>query len=173
MRCSVATVSELVAATEDTSMRCIEITATLMDVPSLKLAPSQALCGTHGGSIALHFTSGADGLCVTTENTVRDLALYTSEANRVLTNDDSVPSLGTLELRNLRVTGQVQLLARHEVRDGHIEVAGLDIVAADTRNVTDRPHAYGVSVLQGAFTLWNQQTPDVHLTCSLRDSTLR
>jgi hypothetical protein len=43
------------------------------------------------------------------------------------------------------------------VRGGHIEVDGLDIIAADARAETERPHGYGVHVLQGAFTLWNMQ----------------
>jgi hypothetical protein len=38
-----------------------------------------------------------------------------------------------------------------------VDVEGLDIEAADTRARGDRPQGHGVEVLQGAFTLWNQQ----------------
>ena len=34
----------------------------------------------------------------------------------------------------------------------HIEVNGLDIVAADARAAPDRPRDFNVDVLQGAFT---------------------
>jgi len=39
------------------------------------------------------------------------------------------------------------------VRGGHVDVNGLDIIAADARAETERPHGYGVYVLHGAFTL--------------------
>jgi hypothetical protein len=43
------------------------------------------------------------------------------------------------------------------VQAGHVDVNGLDIVAADARSESERPHGYGVYVIQGAFTLWNMQ----------------
>ena len=46
------------------------------------------------------------------------------------------------------------------MRAGHVKVDGLDIVAADARGETERPHGYGVCVLHGAFTLWNMQAAD-------------
>ena len=53
--------------------------------------------------------------------------------------------------------GRVQILAGGKVRGGHIDVHGLDIIAADARAESERPHGYGVYVLHGAFTLWNMQ----------------
>jgi hypothetical protein len=44
----------------------------------------------------------------------------------------------------------------------------LDIIAADVRAEQDRPHGYGVYVLQGALTLWNMQADkNVLLTADL------
>jgi hypothetical protein len=57
-------------------------------------------------------------------------------------------------------TGRVQILARDKVRGGHVDVNGLDIIAADARGEKERPNGYGVYVLQGAFTLWNMQPED-------------
>ncbi len=78
-------------------------------------------------------------------------------------------TLGTIRLAAISATGQVQILARDRVRGGHVVVEGLDIVAADVRDHADRPALLGVSALQGAFTLWNQQ-PDreVVITAELR-----
>ena len=45
---------------------------------------------------------------------------------------------------------------------------GLDIVSADALGEQEKPHAYGVYVLQGAFTLWNMQPDeDAVLTADL------
>jgi hypothetical protein len=57
---------------------------------------------------------------------------------------------------------------RDQVRSGHVDVHDLDIVAADARGASERPHGYGVDVLQGAFTLWNMQPDeDVVVTAEL------
>jgi hypothetical protein len=65
-------------------------------------------------------------------------------------------------------TGRVQVLARECVRAGHVDVEGLDIVAADARAASERSQAYGVNVLQGAFTLWNMQADrDVAISADL------
>jgi hypothetical protein len=65
-----------------------------------------------------------------------------------------------IELRGVTTIGRVQILARDKVRGGHVDVNGLDIIAADARGESERPHGYGVYVLQGAFTLWNMQPHD-------------
>ena len=82
-----------------------------------------------------------------------------SPEKRAIFNDTTVATLGRIELHGVTVGGCVQLLARDTVRGGHVDVNGLDIIAADARSQTERPHGYGVSVVQGAFTLWNLQ-PD-------------
>jgi hypothetical protein len=41
-----------------------------------------------------------------------------------------------------------------------VEVDGLDIISADVRARSERPQGYGVSVIQGAFTLWNMQADE-------------
>ena len=64
-----------------------------------------------------------------------------------------------MRLAGITAIGQVQILVREAVMSGHVDVEGLDIVAADARARSERPHGFGVYVLQGAFTLWNMQ-PD-------------
>jgi hypothetical protein len=48
-------------------------------------------------------------------------------------NDTSVASLGRIESRGVTTVGCVQILARDKVRGGHVDVKGLDIIAADAR----------------------------------------
>ena len=48
------------------------------------------------------------------------------------------------------------MLARDLVRSGHIEAHNIDVVAADEWGCHERPRGYGVEVIPGACTLWNQ-----------------
>ena len=50
----------------------------------------------------------------------------------------------------MTTTGCVQILARDKVRGGYVDVNGLDIVAADARGEKERPHGYGVYVINAA-----------------------
>jgi hypothetical protein len=62
-------------------------------------------------------------------------------------------------LKALKLTGVVQILAKDSVRGGHVEAHQIRIEAADARAFSIRPKGYGVEVVPGAFTIWNQQ-PD-------------
>jgi hypothetical protein len=92
---------------------------------------------------------------------VRTIRLQAAKERRAIYNDTSVQTLGTLVLDHITAIGQVQILAKDRIRGGYVSVNGLDIPAADARERSARPHGYGVSVLQGAFTLWNQQPAEL------------
>jgi hypothetical protein len=155
----IATAEQLVAATKEPSARHLVVCGNLTHVPSFRLAPNQTLTG-DGDNASISFVKGVDGLQLSTNNEVRSLRLEASADQRAIFNDTSVESLGRIRLIRIATVGQVQLLARDTVRSGHVEVDGLDIVAADTRAQSDRPHGFGVNVIQGAFTLWNMQTDE-------------
>lgn len=156
---SVATVDELVAATNDSRVRKIAVSGELIEAPGFSLLPGQSLRGADDGA-TIRFAVGADGLQLSSDNRVHHIRLLASQDKRAIFNDTSVASLGRIELRGVTTTGRVQILARGAVRGGHVEVNGLDIVAADARAESERPHGYGVYVLHGAFTLWNMQTDE-------------
>jgi hypothetical protein len=165
--CVVATPSELISATRNREVRKIKVSGSITDAPSVRLSPGQALWG-EGDRPEVRFATGVEGLQLTTDNEVRDIRLSAAPDKRSVFNDTSVESLGYLTLAGVATTGQVQILARDQVRSGHVEVKGLDIVAADARAQADRPHGYGVYVIQGAFTLWNMQTDEgVVITANL------
>ena len=153
-------------AIADTRVREVVVTASLDDVPGISLLPGQSLRG-EGGRITLRFLGKSDGVRLSSDNGISNLHLEVSPADRSIFNDVTVPDLGRLELRDLVVVGRVQILARGLVRGGHVEVKGLDIVSADATGEGDRPHGYGVDVLQGAFTLWNMQQADVAISANL------
>jgi hypothetical protein len=156
---AVATVDALVAATKERSVKQIVVSGSLANAPTISLSPGQSLRG-EGEEAAVTFTKGTDGLQLSSDNRVHNIRLHTTPDKRAIFNDTSVETLGRIELRGVTTTGRVQILARDKVRAGHVDVNGLDIVAADARSEKDRPHGYGVYVIQGAFTLWNMQPDD-------------
>jgi hypothetical protein len=97
---------------------------------------------------------------LSSDNRIHNIRLNATTDKRAIFNDTSVASLGRIELRSVTTTGCVRILARDKVRGGHVDVNGLDIIAADARGEKDRPHGYGVYVINGAFTLWNMQADD-------------
>ena len=148
--------AELLAAAADTDVRHITVLADLIEVPTFRLSPGQTLTAADP-KVAVRFAAGQDGVQLSTDNRVEGLELGADLDRRALFNDTNVERLGRLVLRNLRITGVVQLLARDQVRSGHVEAENVDIVAADARGYGERPKGYGVEVIPGAFTLWNQQ----------------
>lgn len=155
---AVATVDALVAATKDKNVERIVVSGALVDAPSIALSPGQSLRGADERA-SIVFAAGVDGLRLSSDNRIHHIRLDASPDRCAIFNDTAVASLGRTELRGVTTTGRVQILARDKVRGGHVDVNGLDIVAADARGERERPHGYGVYVLQGAFTLWNMQ-PD-------------
>ncbi len=155
----VSSAAELVAAIKDASAASIVIRGRLTEVPSIRLAPGQVLQG-EGDDAVIVFAAGVDGLQLSSDNQVRDIQIEASPDKRAIFNDTTVDSLGRIFLGGISAIGQVQILARDKIRNGHVDVDGLDIVAADARGQSDRLNGYGVDVLQGAFTLWNMQADE-------------
>jgi len=162
----VRSTAELLAAAEDGGVQRIIVAASLAGVPTLRLSPGQVIAGTPEASI--RFAPGEDGLLLSADNGVETLHLATDPDRRALFNDTAMAGLGRMTLSDLTIAGVVRLLAEGEVRSGHIEALGIDIVAADARGFDDRPKGYGVEVVPGAFTLWNRQMdPAVTITAEL------
>jgi hypothetical protein len=156
-RREVRSVAELQAAVADASVRRIAVAAPIEELPTLRLSPGQTLSGTDAQS-SLRFARGSHGLELSADNRIEGLQLIADPDKRAVFNDAGVERWGRLVLRNLTVMGVVQLLARDRVRGGHVEVENVDIVAADARGYDERPKGYGVEVVPGAFTLWNQHS---------------
>ncbi len=150
------TVEHLVAATKDAGIHQIVVRGNLANAPTIRLSPGQSLRGEDDES-RVTFAAGSDGIQLSSDNRIHNIRLNASAAKRAIFNDTSVATLGRIELRGVTTTGCVQILARDKVRGGHVDVNGLDIIAADARGENERPHGYGVYVINGAFTLWNMQ----------------
>lgn len=165
----VSDLPSLLAAFRDPSSNDVVVDGSIADVPTLRLPPGRSLVG-RGSTAELLFADDVDGLQLTTDNRVESLGLRTSPERRAVHNDADVATLGRLELRSVRTVGQVQIVAGDGVRGGHVEIDGLDVVAADVRDRAERPQGYGVHVLQGAVTIWNTQPEEaVTITARLDD----
>ena len=168
-RCTVDNTTNLLAALATPGIETVSVTGPLDAVPTLTLQPGQALEG-KGEGAALHFAPGADGVRVSTDNTVKALALLTEPVRRALFNNTSYATLGRLVLRDLHLAGCVEILAEDAVRGGHVDARCVHIEAADARGGDVRPKGFGVEVIPGAWTLWNRQPdPSVTITAVLLD----
>jgi hypothetical protein len=163
----VATAEELLSATSDSTVTEIVVKTNLTGLPTFRLSPGQMLSA-ESASVVLHFAAGQDGVQLSADNRVHDLALEADVDRRALFNDTKVEHLGRLVLRNLRTIGTIRLLANDKVRSGHVEASNIDIESADARGYAERPKGYGVEVIPGAFVLWNQQADrSVTITANL------
>ena len=104
--------------------------------------------------------SGTDGIEVSQDNRIEGLTIIVDPNRRAILNSSNVETFGTISLKNVKTIGQVQLLATGSVRSGHVDAQNVEVIEADMKDRQDRPQGFGVYVLQGAFTLWNQQTDD-------------
>lgn len=154
----VKTVDQLLQAVLGPGISTIVVDGFLSDVPAIRLLPQQAIVGLSPDSSGLKFLDGVDGIELSSDNAVSSLTVVTSPAQLAIWNSESVSGFGTLEIERVRAVGRVRIFARDLVKSGRVEVRDLDIIEADSRAATERPHGYGVFVLQGAFTLWNLQT---------------
>ena len=162
----VDTTTALVAALAD-GVATVRVAGSLAEVPVLALRPGQALVGL-GDSAGLAFSAGQDGLCLSADNRVEGLELAADPKRRAVFNDLAVDDLGRLELRRLRITGSVRLIAADRVRRGHVDAHDVHVVAADARGFDERPAGFGVEVMPGVFTVWNRQAdPTVTITAEL------
>jgi hypothetical protein len=152
----VTSTDALVAAVKDETVERVVVSGRLANSPTIRLALGKSLCGaTEDATIA--FADDADGVELSSNNSIGNLHLKAALEKRAIFNDTAVPSLGRLGLHCVTTTGRVEILARDRVRSGHVDVNGLDITAADARAAMERPQGYGVYVLRGALTLWNMQ----------------
>jgi hypothetical protein len=166
----VSSAAELLEAAHDPMVSTIVVAGNLNDVSSVRLAPGVTLRAQGNVRTAIRFAPEIDGICLSSNNLVEGLDLLASDERCAVWNDESVTTLGTLTLRRVNSTGRVRILARNNVQSGHVVVEELDIRSADARNEKERPHEYGVDVLQGAFTLWNLQTgKNILITADLND----
>jgi hypothetical protein len=121
----------------------IEVDGSLSGMPAITLRPGTRL---RGGTLRF----GAKGIRLTSDNQLEDVTVIVPDSEVAI--GGGAADLGRTRLRNVRTRGQVLLTPGR----GHVEADGLTVASADVRGREERPHGFGVEVLQGAFTLWNR-----------------
>lgn len=154
------TTAELAEAVQAAENVTIEVRGELEDSASLRLKPGQKLYGAAGA--AIRFESGSDGVVLTRDNVVEGIELHVDLERSALCNDTTFEGFGRLTLNHLRVTGCVRLIAAGHAVGGHVDARDVHVVEADARAFDQRPAAFGVEVVPGAFTLWNRHESQDH-----------
>lgn len=121
---------------------------------TLHLRRGQKLSAAEDAEVFLSFIN-TDGVGLSGDNEITGIAIQTNPSKRAIYIDSTEEDLGTITLKDLTVTGVVQLLTRSGNKRLHIAADTLDIVQADARGFSERPMKYGVIVYQGAFTVYN------------------
>jgi len=154
MKYKISSLDEFMNAIKDKSPSILEIQTSLLFPYSIILPPGFSLRGVAPDKSVLSFNNN-DGIGLTAHNEVANLTIMTNPANRAIyTLSDSI-DLGTLNLNNLTVTGQIQILTRTGTKKAKLIADHIDIVGCDARKYSEQPQKYGVNVYQGAFTVYN------------------
>jgi hypothetical protein len=145
---------ELSAALNETKPVNLELQTSILCPWSICLPPGFSLSGADKEKCILNFNN-SDGIALTVNNKVSDLIIQTNPNNRAIYTLSNDADLGTLCLKDLTVTGQIQILTRTGTNNTILEASNIDIVACDARRYSEQPQKYGVNVYQGAFTVYN------------------
>ena len=132
----------------------IEIQSSILVPYPVTLPAGYTLRGSGKPGSLLSFNNG-DGIALTADNTVENLTISVSPSSRAIYLLTGLINMGTITLKNLEVTGQVSLITRDGTAALKLIADGIDIAACDARRYSEQPQKYGVTVYQGAFTLYN------------------
>ncbi|WP_242917570.1 hypothetical protein [Pontibacter liquoris] len=154
MKTQINSLQELMAALANPTPATLELQTSILCPYALTLPAGFRLTGTDKDSCILSF-SNSDGIGLTADNEVTDLTIQTNPNNRAIYLLSSQADLGTLTLKNLTITGQVQILTRAGTNKTQLIADNIDVVACDARRYSEQPQKYGVNVYQGAFTVYN------------------
>lgn len=154
MSVPINSLAELTQALAANQPQTLELQTAIVSPHPLALPPGYAITGVYKNQCSLSFSHG-DGLGLTADNRVENMAVLVTPACRAIYSLAGTADMRTLTLRNLTVMGQVALLLWPGTRQLRVEADQVDVVACDARFYNERPQKYGVSVLPGAFTVYN------------------
>lgn len=145
----------------------IEISNSFTIPNSIILKKGKKLVG-QDKNVLISFMNG-EGIGLEGDNEVKNLAIQTSHNKRAIFINSNLENLKDIHLKDLTVTGVVQILTRGNNKFLNLDIENLDIVAADARELTERPMKYGVIVYQGALTVYNYNpSQDSEITATVK-----
>lgn len=154
MKKQIHSLIDLMAALNNGVPTNLELQTSVLCPYSIVLPVGFSITGANKESCIISFNN-SDGIGLTASNEVSNLTIQTNPNNRAIYTLSNHPDLGILSLKNLTVTGQVQILTRAGTNKTTVVADNIDIVACDARRYSEQPQKYGVNVYQGAFTVYN------------------
>lgn len=151
---SISTLTQFMAALRSPAPATLEIRASILFPFPITLPAGFRLMGADLTKAILSFSHG-DGIGLTADNELANLTIQAGSANRAVYTLSDREDLGTLTLRDLVVTGQIQIMTRLGTKRARLVADKIDIVSCDSRAYGEQPQKYGVNVYQGAFTVYN------------------
>lgn len=145
---------ELQAALDSKTPTTLELQTSILSPYAIVLPERFKLTGVNKESCILSFNN-SDGIGITANNEISNLTIQTNPNYRAIYVSSTLADSGLFTLKNLTVTGQVQILTRANTMKTRLIADTIDIVACDSRRYSEQPQKYGVNVYQGAFTVYN------------------
>lgn len=133
-------------------------------VEPLILQPGVTLKGKNS-SIRISGENQLIGL--TKNNSIEDITLTTNkDKDAIFFNPTDIEGIFTL--KNIISHGAITLISKNAKNDIEVNIENINIVEADVTHKKEGPQGYGVTVIQGALTLWNQ-TPGIRFDTEIKD----
>jgi hypothetical protein len=150
----VSSLMHLMQALAVNTPQVIEIQSSILIPYPVTLPAGYTLRGSGKPGCLLSFNN-SDGIALTANNTIEDLNILTTPLCRAIYLLTGLIDMGTITLRNLKISGQVSLITREGTAKLKVIADDIDIASCDARKYSEQPQKYGVTVYQGAFTLYN------------------
>lgn len=138
MKKQISSLTDLMAALNNNTPQDLELQTSILCPYSIVLPVGFSLTGADREKCIISFNN-SDGIGLTADNEVSDLIIQTNPNNRAIYTLSNHPDLGTLTLKNLTISGQVQILTRAGTNKTNLVAENVDIVACDARRYSEQP----------------------------------
>lgn len=136
---------------------------TILEEP-LILQPGVRL---RGKNHSVTLSGNKDLIGLSKDNAIKDLTLKTLKDKEAIFFRPK-DTEGEFSLENLVTYGAISLISDQAKNDIELTIDKLNIVEADVTHKKEGPQGYGVTVIQGALTVWNR-TPNIHFSTTITD----
>lgn len=104
---------------------------------------------------------------LTRNNALEDITLKTKkEKDAIFFSSNDVE--GVFNLKNVTTYGAIALISKDAQNYIAVNIDTVNIIEADVTHKQEGPQGYGVTVIQGALTIWNQ-TPNIRFETEIKD----
>lgn len=104
---------------------------------------------------------------LTKNNMIQDLTLRTRRDKEAIFFDEANLA-GGFHLKNVRTHGAISFISRQAKEDIEVNIENVHVIDADVTHKKEGPEGYGVTVIQGALTVWNQ-APHIQFNTQIKD----